>query len=204
MRKEFAVLLCMVGMVSAVQMMATPNATIYLNPTAGATTQYNITIFGNDENKIVNVSIMLDGDAREYATVQETLVMEANPSGKCCGWYPIMLVVSIPENFTDEIDGKLFAVVKQCEGTTGSCADMALMKHLVLRPEEAMKATPEAEIPPENKTISDVKPISSENASVDSFDNRIWVAVLIVLILTVAYSIIKTELGSEVKKDEKR
>jgi hypothetical protein len=161
MRKEFIALLCMVGMVSAMRgpnmhMMATPNATIYLDAELGKTTSYIITIFGTNDTSPLNVSLMFDGEIKKYATTQDMIQMKANPTNTII-WYPIILNITLPDDESlagKEIYGKLFAVVKQCSGSeTGSCQEFAAMKYLVLRPKEAEKV-----ISPENKTFSENKP----------------------------------------------
>lgn len=203
MRKEILVLLFLVGMASAVSMMATMNATVYLYPEIGKTTQYTLKIFGNEENLPANVTLMFDGEVGRYAVVQASVYMEANPSGKCCEWYPITLTVTIPKNMTDEIKGDLYAVVRQCEGIAGSCQEFPMMKHLVLRPKEPLRIASEVEIPSENGAVSEVKPITNENASVDYFEYApLGLVVMLVCMLAVIYVVYKNE--REVKKDEKR
>jgi hypothetical protein len=203
MRKEILVLLFLVGMASAVSMMATMNATVYLYPEIGKTTQYTLKIFGNEENLSANVTLMFDGEVGRYATVQDSILMEANPSGKCCEWYPIILTVTIPENMTDEIKGDLYAVVKQCEGVAGSCQEFPMMKHLVLRPKEPLNVASETEIPSKNGAVSEVNPITNENASIDNFEYApLGLATAIILAGAVIYVTYKND--REVKNDEKR
>jgi hypothetical protein len=61
----------------------------------------------------------------------------------------------------------------------------------------------EVETPPENGAVSEVNPITSENASVDYFEYApLGLVVMLVCMLAVIYVVYKNE--REVKKDEKR
>jgi hypothetical protein len=158
-RKELLVLVCMVGMAQAFYMMATPNATIYVNvPVNGSITTVNMELqYCNELNESINVNmqneqfnangqltynspifstpntVTLPANPEAWACVQEKL----NETGKymaswCCDLTHTWQTIPINVTVPERIIGRIEGSVEVTNPATGATAVSNSLKNIVI------------------------------------------------------------------------